>query len=418
MKKGVSAAKVAMRKLAAGVFRLCDLLVPKDGRIVLVTNPDGDDQGAAVCMALERLRWPGQIHWLVHQDPAPFAQWQQRRGLGARRIRFSHLYSLNGIWAYFRASYVFYTHGALFNYAPPRGKLVVNLWHGMPIKKIWRGVPGSELPLSTYLLSTSAFFSAVLMQASGFGPDKLLATGLPRNDFLSTARPACLETARRLRGKAERLIFFMPTYRNSAHGFMTEDGTETNTVLGLDEADAALLHSWLQTNRCKLIVKPHPMSINAGKAFVDDECWAMIDEPSLFKYGLGLYELLAQADLLVTDVSSVYVDFLVTQRPQILYFPDMQRYEETRGLLLHPLQDFAPGPIVRTFPELLVQLDLWIAGKDPWRARRAQLRDLMIPASTQGAADALLAELEIEGRAATPPALSAKQAAAERQTLP
>jgi CDP-glycerol glycerophosphotransferase (TagB/SpsB family) len=160
------------------------------------------------------------------------------------------------------------------------------------------------------------------------------------------------------------------------------------------------------------------MSIDAGKAFADDECWAMIDEPSLFKYGLGLYELLAQADMLVTDVSSVYVDFLVTQRPQILYFPDMQRYEETRGLLLQPLEDFAPGPIVRAFPELLAQLDMWISGEDPWRGRRERLRDLMIPASTQCAADSLLAVLEIQGAAATRPALSAKQAAAERQTLP
>ena len=418
MTRGVFAAKGAIRRFAAAVFRLCDILVPKDGRIVLVTNPDGDDQGAAVCMALEKLRWQGQIHWLVHQDPTPFAQWQQRRGLGKKRICFSHLYSLRGIWAYFRASYVFYTHGALFNYAPPRGKLVVNLWHGMPIKKIWRGVPGSELPLSTYLLSTSAFFSTVLMQASGFGPDKLLATGLPRNDFLSTARPACVEHATRLRGGAERLIVFMPTYRNSARGFMTQDGTETNTVLGLSDADAALLHSWLQANRCKLIVKPHPMSINAGKVFEDDAHWAMIDEASLFKDGLGLYELLSQADLLVTDVSSVYVDFLVTQRPQILYFPDMQRYEETRGLLLHPLEDFAPGPVVRTFPELLAQLDAWIAGEDPWQARRAQLRDLMIPASTQCAADSLLAVLEIHGAAATKPALSAKPAGAERRILP
>jgi CDP-glycerol glycerophosphotransferase (TagB/SpsB family) len=109
---------------------------------------------------------------------------------------------------------------------------------------------------------------------------------------------------------------------------------------------------------------------------------------------------------------------LVTQRPQILYFPDMQRYEETRGLLLHPLEDFAPGPVVRTFPDLLAQLDAWISGEDPWQARRAQLRDLMIPASTQCAADSLLAVLEIHGAAATKPALSAKPAGAERRILP
>jgi CDP-glycerol glycerophosphotransferase len=393
MSNGTAAIKSGLRLIAASVFRLCDYFVPKDSRVVLVTHPDGDDQGASLCLALDKLNWKGEIHWLVHRDPAPFSDWQQRRGLGNVAICFSNLHSLRGIWAYFRANCVFYTHGALFNYAPPKRKLVVNLWHGMPIKKIWRGVPGSELPLSSYLLSTSAFFSNVLMGASGFSPDKLLETGLPRNDFLTARRPESVEYAARLRGDADRLIFFMPTYRNSVHGFLTQDGTETNSVLGLSEADAQQLHSWLAANRCKLLVKPHPMSVNVGKPFEDDACWAMIDEQALFKSGVGLYELLAQVDLLVTDVSSVYVDFLITQRPQILYFPDLARYKETRGLLIDPLEDYSPGPIAQTFGELQSCLDLWASGDDSWQTRRARLRDLMIPASVQPAAESLLAAL-------------------------
>jgi CDP-glycerol glycerophosphotransferase (TagB/SpsB family) len=393
MTKGLGGFKIFGRWFASNAFRLGDHLVPKDKRIVLVTIPDGDDQGVSLCLELKRAGWDGEIHWLVHQDPAPFREWQERRGLDGIAIQFSRLYSLRGIWVYFRARSVFYTHGALFNYAPPKRKLVVNLWHGMPIKKIWRGVPGSELPLSTFLLSTSAFFSDVLMKASGFGPERLLATGLPRNDFLTAARPRSVDIVARLRGDADRLIFFLPTYRNSVRGFKTRDGTETNSTLGLSAADARQLHDWLQKNRCKLIVKPHPMSINAGKTFADDAQWAMVDEQTLFDLGLGLYELLSQADLLVTDVSSVYVDFLITQRPQILYFPDMRRYEETRGLLLSPLKDFAPGPIAQTFSELQACLDLWMLNEDSWRERRRQLRDLMVPASPRSAAESLLVAL-------------------------
>jgi CDP-glycerol glycerophosphotransferase len=395
MKNGRGILKVWGRWLAAYFFRICDQLVPKNKSIVLVTLPDGDDQGVSLCLELERIQWDGEIHWLVHQDPAPFREWQSRRGLNRIHIHYSYLYSLRGIWAYLKAGSVFYTHGALFNYAPPRRKLVVNLWHGMPIKRIWRGVPGSELPLSTFLISTSAFFSDVLMKASGFGPERLLATGLPRNDILTSVRPASLDIVARLRGSAERLIFFLPTYRNSARGFMTQDGTETHTILGLSPDDAQQLHAWLKENRCKLIVKPHPMSINAGKKFADDAHWAMIDETILFEEGLGLYELLAQADLLVTDVSSVYVDFLTTEKPQILYFPDMERYECTRGLLLHPLQDYAPGPIAQTFDELKAALDLWASGDDSWRERRRQLRDLMAPALPRSAAESLLTAVGI-----------------------
>jgi CDP-glycerol glycerophosphotransferase (TagB/SpsB family) len=384
-----------VRQIAAQFCRACDCIIPKDKRIVLVTQPDGDDQGASICLELKRLGWDGRIDWLVHCDPGPFREWQLRRGLGGVAIRFFYLYSLRGIWSYFRARCVFYTHGALFNYSPPKRKIVVNLWHGMPIKRIWRGVPRSQLPLSTFLISTSPFFSDVLMKASGFGPDRLLSTGLPRNDFLTRARPSAAAMAARLRGNAQRLIFFLPTYRVSVRGFKTADGTETNSILGLSDADAERLHGWLKARHCKLIVKPHPMSINAGKPFINDDYWTMVDDQSLFEQGLGLYELLAYADLLVTDVSSVYVDFLVTGKPQILFFPDIEKYENTRGFLLQPFADYAPGPIARSYSDLESSLDLWISGDDSWSARRQQLRELMVPASTRSAAEALLAELQI-----------------------
>lgn len=390
MKQGPAVLEKSYRWFAAHFFRISDYVIPKDNRVVLVTFPDGDDQGVALCLGLAAREPHGKIYWLVHQDPAPFRAWQERRGFSHVRVEYTRLHSMSGIWAYLRSSFVFYTHGALFNYAPPKRKLVVNLWHGMPIKKIWQGVPGSVLPLSTFLISTSPFFSDVLMRASGFGPERLLATGLPRNDFLTRARPEAVEMAARLRGDAERLIFFLPTYRTSARGLRTRDGTETNSILGLADGDAGRLHDWLKANRCKLIVKPHPMSINVGKGFRDDEQWMMVDEKALFKTGLGLYELLAESDLLVTDVSSVYVDFLVTQKPQIFYFPDMARYEETRGLLLHPLKDYAPGPITQSFEELLAQLDIWRSGDDKWREQRKLLRDLMVPSSSTSAAQSVL----------------------------
>jgi CDP-glycerol glycerophosphotransferase (TagB/SpsB family) len=147
-----------------------------------------------------------------------------------------------------------------------------------------------------------------------------------------------------------------------------------------------------------MIVKPHPMSINAGKRFTDDAQWAMIDEDILFQEGLGLYELLGQADLLVTDVSSVYVDFLITGRPQILYFPDKERYEETRGLLLQPLGDYAPGPIAQSYDELEKSLDVWMSGEDLWRERRRRLGDLMVPRSARSAAESLLSALGIRAQ--------------------
>ena len=378
------------RWLAALFCRGLDEAVPKSKSVALITFPDGDDQGMAICLALQRMAWPGPVFWLVRGDIPILERWTAQRGLSSLRLEFLPLYSLEGFWAFLRARWVFYTHGAFFSYTPPCRKWVINLWHGMPVKRIWRGIPGSYVPQASLLASTSEFFSDVLMKAGGFDRSRLLLSGLPRNDFLLQARPEVACTVARLRGRARRLVLFLPTYRKSKVGLITHDGEETGNILGLSKLDAERLHGWLERNDCKLLVKPHPMSVHAGMEFPDDEQWALIDDSRLIREGLGLYELLSQADLLITDVSSIYVDFLITEKPQILYFPDIKKYRETRGLLLQPLENYAPGPIATSFQQLQVALDQWAVGADNWIEQRLRLRRLLIPPLPMPAADAIL----------------------------
>jgi CDP-glycerol glycerophosphotransferase len=64
-------------------------------------------------------------------------------------------------------------------------------------------------------------------------------------------------------------------------------------------------------------------------------------------------ELLAAADVLVTDYSSAMFDFACTGRPIVFYAHDLARYrDEVRGLYFD-LEREAPGPVVRTEDELI-----------------------------------------------------------------
>nr|PZN48086.1 MAG: hypothetical protein DIU60_00720 [Actinomycetota bacterium] len=56
-------------------------------------------------------------------------------------------------------------------------------------------------------------------------------------------------------------------------------------------------------------------------------------------------ELLLVADVLITDYSAVMFDFVVTGRPVLLYAPDLDRFQEVRGLYLD-LSTQAPGPLL------------------------------------------------------------------------
>src|SRR5699024_10461945 len=64
----------------------------------------------------------------------------------------------------------------------------------------------------------------------------------------------------------------------------------------------------------------------------------------LIEKNLDLYELVNAADLLITDYSSIYFDFLLLDRPIIFIPLDIEEYRKTRGFLAEPYEYWTPGP--------------------------------------------------------------------------
>jgi CDP-glycerol glycerophosphotransferase (TagB/SpsB family) len=97
------------------------------------------------------------------------------------------------------------------------------------------------------------------------------------------------------------------------------------------------------------------------------------DQGRVAELGLTLYELLANADVLVTDHSSVWVDFLLLDRPMVFALADLTSYAESRGHYFTPLADHLPGPVVTDLGELGPAL-VEALEHDSWAARRGALR--------------------------------------------
>jgi CDP-glycerol glycerophosphotransferase (TagB/SpsB family) len=80
--------------------------------------------------------------------------------------------------------------------------------------------------------------------------------------------------------------------------------------------------------------------------------------------------MLAAADCLITDASSIWVDFLLLGRPLICCFPDLDEYRRTRGINLEPYESWFPGPFVTDADDLLQELERVASGADPYAERR------------------------------------------------
>jgi CDP-glycerol glycerophosphotransferase len=168
------------------------------------------------------------------------------------------------------------------------------------------------------------------------------------------------------------------------------DESPTSERDGRDEVEP--LVRGLRERGLQLVVKPHPMDAEARQ---HDGVLALTDE-DLTSAGTSLYAVLGQARGLVTDYSSVWVDYLLLDRPMAFLVTDRDSY--TRTLLPPDVLEWVPGELVdpehQPFAEFLADLDSGGANGAPCRADVAA-RIGLNPTST--AADDLVTALTRRG---------------------
>jgi CDP-glycerol glycerophosphotransferase (TagB/SpsB family) len=113
-------------------------------------------------------------------------------------------------------------------------------------------------------------------------------------------------------------------------------------------------------------------------AFSGEQQWShllLLDSAHLLARSLTLYQLLAATDVLISDVSSVTIDFLLLDRPIIHALADLEEYRDSRGFSVERIDDLLMGAVATTVAELQHQLAGILGGADPDAERRRRVRD-------------------------------------------
>lgn len=112
----------------------------------------------------------------------------------------------------------------------------------------------------------------------------------------------------------------------------------------MDSFDDIAFNAFLKKHGCVLVVKIHPVEqAHICNKIVGSDNVVLLSDQLLAEHGTDLYELLNGADILITDWSSVFFDFLLLDRPIIFVQTDVEVYREHRGFLLEPIDDWMPG---------------------------------------------------------------------------
>ena len=242
------------------------------------------------------------------------------------------------------------------------GQVVVQTWHGTPLKRIGRDrVPHPstgtghlddlerEVRQWSLLLSPNRFSTPILRRAFGFDGE-VLESGYPRNDALTS--PDRGKTAERVRRalrlpEGKRVVLYAPTWRE--HLARHQGGYALDLRIDLEHARRELAEDQV------LLVRGHSRVVEAVPGADDD----FVRDVSAYP---DATDLLLAADVLVTDYSSLMFDFAITRKPMLFFGYDLERFREDSGGFYLDFERRAPGPLLRTSAELVRAL------RDPDRA--------------------------------------------------
>ncbi|HAH19221.1 CDP-glycerol glycerophosphotransferase family protein [Eubacterium uniforme] len=298
-----------------------------------------------------------------------------------------------GIKYFLRAKYMFFCFGK-YPIKPSDNQVVVNLTHGIPLKKLGNTEKGKEnidYNYFTYVLTCSEYYRQIMKDCFGCFDNQILIGGQPRCDRLFMNLPA---VDSKIRKGAKKLFVWMPTYRFTKGEVEEESDTEEVideskvTTLAklsmwpipmLSREDIKELDSILKQNETKLIIKLHPL-----QAYNDTDYRNMklknieiLTQKELDKRGINVYDLCRASDGLITDYSSIYFDYLLLNKPIGFVVEDMRKYSNDRGFLLDPAKDYMPGMFIKNYDDMLKFMKDVCEGEESFGPDRSRVNHLI-----------------------------------------
>lgn len=233
-------------------------------------------------------------------------------------------------------------------------QVYLNTWHGIPLKKMGYDITGRAVDAKNivrnflqadYLLSSSAAMTEEMYMGAfklkNVFAGKIIEEGNPRIDRQFDDRSVRDEFNARLEKSGvsaddRKIILYAPTWKGESYFSPHNDASNLKSLVNL-------LESTIDSSKYRILVKAHQ---------VVSESLQQIPslKPYLVPNSMPTNVALGAAEVLITDYSSVFYDFLPQEKPVLFYIPDLEEYKQYRDLYIEP--DELPGPTSRTIDEL------------------------------------------------------------------
>jgi CDP-glycerol glycerophosphotransferase len=238
-------------------------------------------------------------------------------------------------------------------------RFVYHLSHGIPVKKAGDAEEGVRWYKKAYYHLVETNFSAFLaptpdakiryQKVYGCSDSKMVLNPQPRMSVMFAEQP---------KEKKSFKVLYAPTWRNvdAVKLFPFAEYNEETLARALDELNV------------DIYLHPHPIRQSVDFSGVkSSRLKVTFDKPG---EDVNLY--LSHYDLLVTDYSSIFVEFLALDRPVMFVPYDYKKFKDRIGMFDYD-GDLSTGPKVYSQEEFIKEIRNFVEGKDEYIAQRRAL---------------------------------------------
>ena len=355
--------RLGSREKKANFFAKYDSFFPKFSRkVILVVKKNTEFSGnLRVCADMLLAEKNHKVY--VYKDgviPANIEAAIKAQGMNV--LKPNSWYSFYHI---FTSGLMFFSHVPRDAHISVKNKrrVIVGLWHGVAFKNIESQMV-SVAPEKLALIEKNAVLYD-LMTASSQKDKKYLAksfmvdesiieiTGLPRYDLLKSTYTldeflnAQKQQLERIKA-GKKLILYAPTFREHCGSHLEQ----------ISHSEWHTLNDFMIANNSVLGVRPHPYDLkHSPELFESLSNIVWLGQDEFTESNL----VLQYVDALIVDFSSIWIDYLLLDRPIVGFAKDFEHYRDDERGFAYDFSSTFPDVFVNNITDLINQLDLLLS---------------------------------------------------------
>ena len=367
------------------LFKFIDIFIPKNKKkIVFLSYPDYTDNSKEYYEYLKN-----------HHNNEYELIWLYENYTVFNTSNVENKYfigTLIGIWHLLTSKYIVFTHTRAASDAFHKKRHVfLQLWHGMPLKTLGFNEKNinafhfekyKEYGQNAYFFVSSDIFKLSMISCFLMKPDQVFITGQAKTDCILTDRNR--EKIEKLiePQKYDKVIIYAPTYKEALRNNRRDIDKSFENIFYCDDFDEQNFCKILEEKNILFLIKPHPFDERFYRKHIKS---GNLNHPNIKVFfdndmktnNLYFYDFFKFADLMISDFSSIAIDWLISKKPVIFLNSTSEEYAKKRGFILEDnYETLMPGAKVSSYKALLDAINDTFT-VDSWKEKRLNTLPLL-----------------------------------------